>query len=647
MLYTRPAGSAPTTCTTLGKEDDRVAATEVREGASLEHTRHVTWGELRRRAAVLANAMATRAGVRRGDRVVVVGSNSIDTLLVWLATCWLGGLFSSSSTDMGARGILQRTVQVNPKLLFMDDVAVYNGKTVDLREKLGAVVKGLRAECSAFKGAVAIARFADAARDVSGPSLGIPDLPAGIVTPWADFVDSAGLPTAPPPFARIDFSDPFLICFSSGTTGTPKAIVHCVGGLLLNYYKEAGLHEGMTADSVTLQYTTTGWIMYVAAIGALVFGSRAILYDGSPFQPDPAVLVRLAARERVTKLGLSPRWMQEMARHNISPRTTADLSALRVVTSTGMVLSTELQHWFYDEAFAPDVHLANISGGTDIAGCFGLGNPLLPLYAGGAQGPSLGIDVRFFDTTADPESPGSEYLKAVEVSRGEPGELVAVNPFPNIPCFFWNDKGSSRVGMDKATGTMVLRPDRPAAPEGSRYHDAYFARFRNVWAHGDFCAFHAITGSMDFLGRADGVLNPSGVRFGSAEIYAVVERLFADSIADSLCVGQRRPGRDTDEAVLLFVLMRPGKELDGSLRAELRAALARDLSKRHVPKYIFPAPAIPTTINMKKVELPVKRIVCGERITPSGTLANPESLDYFYQFAEIEKVVADQTMAKL
>ncbi|KJR82982.1 acetoacetyl-CoA synthetase [Sporothrix schenckii 1099-18] len=636
MLYTRSRapGASPSATTTIGKEDDRIAVTEVREGAALEHTSHVTWSELRRRAAQLAAAMAAHAGVKRGDRVVVVGANSVETLLVWLATCWLGGLFSSSSTDMGARGILQRTVQVNPKLLFMDDVAVYNGKTTDLRPKMKQVVSGLRAECSAFAGAVAIPRFTDP-RDVT-------DLDA---TRWVDFVGAAvDLPS--PPFARVDFADPFLICFSSGTTGTPKAIVHSVGGLLINYYKEAILHEGMSPDSVTMQFTTVGWIMYIATVGVLVFGCRTVLYDGSPFQPDPAVLVRLAARERVTKLGLSPRWMLEMVRHNIAPRDIADLSALRVVTCTGMVLSQELQNWFYDTGFGPKVHLANISGGTDIAGCFGICNPLTPVYVGGAQGQSLGVDVRLFDTTSDVESKDSAYFKGVQVPSGEPGELVAVKAFPNIPCFFWNDKGSGRVEMD-AKGTMVLRTDRAAAPEGSRYHDAYFGRFRHVWAHGDFCSIHPVTGALDFLGRADGVLNPSGVRFGSAEVYAVLERNFSDRVADSLCVGQRRPGRDADESVLLFLLMRPGQILDAKLETDVRGAIARDLSKRHVPRYIFTTPAIPTTINMKKVELPVKRIVSGERITPSGTLANPESLDYFYPFAEIEQVVGKQSKAKL
>lgn len=278
-------------------------------------------------------------------------------------------------------------------------------------------------------------------------------------------------------------------------------------------------------------------------------------------------------------------------------------------------------------------------------------NPLTPVYLGGTQGMSLGLDVRIFDSL-QPDGPGKE------VAPGEPGELVVVNSFPNIPPFFWNDAGDPAVNGGKSGG---------GAPPGSKYHSSYFARFEHAWAHGDFCAVHPLTGGLYFLGRSDGVLNPSGVRFGSAEIYGVLERRFADRVADSLCVGQRRPG-DADERVVLFLLMRRGCRFDRRLEAEVREAIARDLSKRHVPKYIFETPEIPvcgifffvfassahclsvtnvvrntkTTVNMKKVELPVKQILSGVRVKPSGTLANPGSLEYYYQFAEVEKLVGDR-----
>ncbi|KAL8410033.1 hypothetical protein RB594_008215 [Gaeumannomyces avenae] len=605
----------PTARTTSGgKEDDRVAVTEVREGGT--STRDVTWGELRRRAGELAAALAAR-GVGRGDRVVIVGANGVETLLVWLAAAWVGAVFSSSSTDMGADGILQRTAQVRPRLLFFDDAALYNGKVTDLRAKMADVARGLRERCGdVFEGVVAIPRFHNDARGDVGD----------VAETWDELL-RAGRGKAPPPFTRLAFRDPFLVCYSSGTTGTPKAIVHSVGGLLLNFYKEAVLHEDVGSSTVALQFTTTGWIMYVATAGALLLGARTVLYDGSPFVPHPRMLVELVGRLGVTKLGVSPRWMLELAKAGLAPRELADLSKLKVVSSTGMVLSDQLFEWFYEKGFPAHVQLGNISGGTDIAGTFGVMNPLTPVYLGGTQGPSLGLDVRIFDSQS-PDGAGRE------LPAGEPGELVVVNSFPNAPPFFWNDLGDPAV-----SGNANNKTGTGGAPPGSKYHASYFARFEHAWAHGDFCAVHPLTGGLHFLGRSDGVLNPSGVRFGSAEIYAVLEgRRFAGRVADSLCVGQRRPG-DPDERVMLFLLMREGCRFDARLEAEVREAIARDLSKRHVPKYIFETPEIPTTVNMKKVELPVKQIVSGTRVKPSGTLANPQSLEYYYQFAEVEKLV--------
>ncbi|KAK3308731.1 uncharacterized protein B0T15DRAFT_411467 [Chaetomium strumarium] len=585
------------------KEDGKVAITEVREGGS--EVRSVTYGELREVVGTLAKAMKAR-GVEKGDRVVVVGANSVETAAVMLAAGWVGAIFSSSSTDMGVKGILQRTVQVNPKLLFMDDATLYNGKVADLRAKMAEVVDGLKTECSNFAGVVSIRRFAEA-RDVSGVPM---------AETWASFVAAADKASRPPEFVRIGFHEPWLICYSSGTTGIPKAIVHSAGGILVNSYKESRLHEGIGPDSVALQYTTTGWIMYLANVGILLWGGRAIFYDGSPFQPDASILIRLAAEHGATKLGISPRWMFEVAKAGLRPRDMADLSRLRTVTCTGMVLSDQLFEWFYDVGFPRDVHLANISGGTDIAGCFGAMNPLTPVYVGGTQGPSLGVHVAIYDSLLPDGAQGQE------VAPGTPGELVAAAPFPNIPCFLWGDR---------------TEPGKSPAAPGTKYHAAYFARFPHVWAHGDFCVVHPVTGNITFLGRADGVLNPSGVRFGSAEIYSVVERRFSDRVQDSLCVGQRRP-QDVDESVMLFLLMRPGTRFDRALVREVKQAIAADLSKRHVPKYVFETPEIPTTVNLKKVELPVKQIVSGHTIKPSGTLANPESLQYYYQFAKVEEL---------
>lgn len=452
-------------------------------------------------------------------------------------------------------------------MIFVDDAAVYNGKTVDLRGKMADIVAGV-SECDAFSSLVAIPRFSEQPRDVS-------------VVPRAEqlasLIASTSLP--PPEFVRIPFHEPSLICFSSGTTGMPKAITHSVGGLMISYFKEGRLHEDLGPDTVGMQYTTTGWIMYVANAGLLLFGARSVMYDGSPFVPDVKVLIRILAEQKVTKFGTSPRWLFEVAKSGLSPRDMVDLSSLKVVTSTGMVLSDQLFEWFYDVGFPTSVQLGNISGGTDIAGCFGMMNPLEPMYVGGTMGPSLGTDARIFDAML-PDGPGRE------VPHGTPGELVAALSFPNVPCCLWNDT-------------------TPVAAPGSKYHSAYFNRFEHVWAHGDFCVIHPATGQITFLGRADGVLNPSGVRFGSAEIYSVIERRFADRISDSLCVGQKRP-TDQDESVMLFLLMKPGRRYDRALVAEVREAISKDLSKRHVPKFIFETKEIP--VSDHTVPIPPERL---------------------------------------
>lgn len=337
---------------TVGKADEKIAVTEVREGAS--EFRELTWGALRKLVGEYASALQER-GVRRGDRVVAVAANSIETLAVLLATTWLGAIFSSSSTDMGVSGILQRTVQINPKYIFMDDAALYNGKRVDLRQKIGEIEAGMRG-CDNFNGMVSIRRFKDA--------LDISSLPR--TQTLADFLSMKK--STPPPIAQLACHEPIIICYSSGTTGIPKAIVHSVGGILAAYTKEGVIHEGLNSQSVALQYTTTGWIMYLASVGALLAGARTVLYDGSPFQPDLQTFVKLIGDQKVTKLGISPRWMHEIAKAGIAPRDLTDLSNLQVVTSTGMVLSDQLFEWFYDQGFPKHTHLANISGGTDIVG---------------------------------------------------------------------------------------------------------------------------------------------------------------------------------------------------------------------------------------------------------------------------------------
>ncbi|KAI9859161.1 MAG: hypothetical protein M1813_007119 [Trichoglossum hirsutum] len=587
ILFNRKKGTKGC-LSTEGKEDFKVAVTEVREGST--EIRQVTWGELRKGVGKLAQAMKV-AGVRRGDRIAVVASNSLDTLQVFLASTSLGALFSSSSTDMGSKGILDRLLQIGPKYLFMDDWAVYNGKTVDLRDKMAEIAEKLRGVAE-FQGVVSQPRFSTPAD--------ITKVPRCITL--SGFLANAQSDELV--FERVGFRDPFLIVYSSGTTGTPK-------GVILSCMKEYHLHLGTDSRSVALQYTTTGWIMYLSTVTSMLTGARLVLYDGSPFKPDPLAFIWLVGEQKVTHLGISPRYIHEIQKNGISPRDVTDLSSLQVVTSTGMVLSDALFEWFYDVGFPPTAQLANISGGTDIAGCFALGNPLTPLYSGGCQGPCLGTPIAVYDQTEGNGVLGNP------VEDGVPGELVATKPFPNMPVMFWGANGERR------------------------YFESYFARFDNVWSHGDFVMIHPVTRQIIFLGRADGVLNPSGVRFGSAEIYNIIDSSFPQ-VADSICVGQRRP-TDADERVILFLLMKPGHAFTQELVGEVKAAIQKGLSPRHIPKYVFETPEIPTTVNLKKVELPVKQIVSGKVIKPSGTLLNPDCLDFYYRFAKVEELVAPKS----
>ncbi|KAI6782428.1 acetoacetyl-CoA synthetase [Emericellopsis cladophorae] len=593
-------GASPGERTTTNKEDDRVAVTEIREGNT--EVRNHTWADLRRRAGELAGSLKAR-GVVEGDRVVVVGAHSVSTFTVMLATLWLGGIFSSSSTDMGVGGLLQRTTQIDPKFVFFDDGAIYNGKKIDLQDKIQGVTEGMR-KCSSFKATVIIPRFEASRR---APKAGIDNTET-----LEAFL--RGSPAPPPELARVAFQAPSIIYYSSGTTGTPKAIVHSTGPLLLNLSKESTLHHDLDRTDVAMQYTTTGWIMYLASVAHLLIGGRAIFYDGSPLLPDAAVLLRIMEQQGVTFFGTSPRWMSEVRKSGIRPREDFNLSKLKMVSSTGMVLPDELFEWFYDTAFPMNVHLCNISGGTDIAGCFVIDNPLTPVYVGGTQGPALGVPFAVYDHDLEPGQ------KGVPLPAGTPGDLVAPAAFPNVPLFLWNDG--------------------PKAP-GPKYTSAYFSRFKNTWAQGDFCVIHPVTGNVNMLGRSDGVLNPSGVRFGSSDIYGVVEKYFADEIRESICVGQRRP-QDQDERVVLFLLMREGRTLTRGLVSDIRERIAKELNKRHVPKYIFEVPDIPTTVNLKKVELPVKHIISGRTVNPSGTLLNPQSLDFFYRFQNVEALTEPQ-----
>lgn len=435
----------------------------------------------------------------------------------------------------------------------MDDGALYNGKRIDLRPKMAAIVDGMK-DVSEFQGLVAQQRF--------GFPYDISEIPR--VTSFESFFSNIRSNVTELKFERLAFHDPLLIVYSSGTTGTPKCIVHSVGGFLLANFKENILHRNMDAQSVSLTYTTTGWIMYAALIGHMATGAKIILYDGSPFLPSLTSLLELCAKEKVTQFGTSPRFLAELQQKGIKPRKHLDLSALQMVPCTGSVLSDTLFEWFYDEGFPQHVQLMNMSGGTDIAGGFASGNPLEPVYMGGCQNPSLGVPVEIYDPSIEGDN-----VVGRPVPDGNPGELVATASFPNVPIGFWDDPGMKK------------------------FRSSYFERFKNCWTHGDFIEQHPITKQIFFLGRSDGVLNPQGVRFGSAEIYSVLEATFPQ-VQDAICVGQRRK-QDPDERVVLFLKMKPGHEFTQQLVKEVKLEIGKQRSKRHVPAFVFPTPDLPVS----------------------------------------------------
>jgi acetoacetyl-CoA synthetase len=410
-------------------------------------------------------------------------------------------------------------------------------------------------------------------------------------------------------FEQLPFSHPLYILYSSGTSGPPKCIVHCGGGALMNSKKDCMVIFGILSTDVYFQYTTTGWMMWPFMLSGLACGARIVLYDGSPFYPDLRSYLKFINDQGVTVLGTSPRFLTEVQMRHIKPLEIASFEALREMTVTGAVITAPLMEWTH-EAFGRKLHIGSSSGGTDVFCSFVTCVLSLPLHAGELQGKCLGMAVELFDPAG----------KNIE-NTGQPGELVITRPHPSIPVCFWGDES------------------------GEKFRQAYYDTYPGVWRQGDFVVKNPKTKGFIFLGRSDGVLNPSGVRFGSAEIYTVLES-FSDELDDSLCVGQRR-SQDPDERVLLFLKMRSGRKLTPALIDRIKSAIRTSLSPRHVPAYVFDTTDIPYTVNGKKIEIAVKQIVSGSDLKPSGTVANPESLNLYYKYRDIEGLLGVKTMAKL
>lgn len=581
------------------------------EGA--EDLRDVTWEELRGEVARISGAMASR-GVKVGDRVAAVMSNRLETIVACLAALSLGAIWSTSSPEMGVDAILSRLTQIRPKLVFCESQVVYNGKLRHLLSKHSVWSKILAKETTELEAVV----VAGSLKDVTSEPT---ESPVKLIA-WDDFL-AQGASNTKLKFRQLPFNHPGFIVWSSGTTGPPKSIVHTAGGLLVSASKDAFMSYDIHRGDTVLQYTTTAWIMWALVFVSLSFGGRVVLYDGSPLIPDPLVLLRLVEKLRISVFGTSAKFLSLLKEQGISPRDQLDLSSLRTVVSTGSILTADVAQWFYDKGFPPHVFLNSTCGGTDLACSLVSGAATMPLYAGEIQAPSLGMDVDVFDVEDD---------RGLSIQgTGEAGELVCKQPWPSEPAFFWGDT----AGEKYKTSYFAKYP--AVAPENRRQQNPGYP----IWNQGDFVSQNPLTGGFLMHGRSDGVLNPGGVRFGSAEIYNVVAQDL--TIADSVCVGQRRDC-DADESVILFVQMAQGHDFNRAVTRRLNDAIRSSLSPRHVPKYIFPVPGVPYTVNGKKVEILVKKLVSGKEVKVSPTIVNPEILDSYKQFIQAEEASERQQL---
>jgi acetoacetyl-CoA synthetase len=534
--------------------------------------RELSWRELRAEVARIAAGLRD-AGVGPGDRVAGFLPNLPETVVAMLASASLGATWTSCSPDFGIQGVLDRFGQVAPKVLFTADGYFYAGKTIDSL----APIAGVLAKLPSVRRVVVVPYVSDA-----------PDIAA---LPQALHYADFGSPGAGLAFTHLPFDHPLYVLYSSGTTGVPKCIVHGAGGTLLQHLKEHLLHTDVKPGDRLFYFTTCGWMMWNWLASGLAAGATLILYDGSPFHPGPEVLWRMASEEGVTIFGTSPKYLAALEKAGYRPRDHHALVVLRTLLSTGSPLAPE-QYDFVAGAIGADVQVASISGGTDIVSCFALGNPLLPVYRGELQCRGLGMRVEVWGEDGRPLT-------------GERGELVCTAPFPSMPVGFWND------------------------PDGRKYRAAYFERFPGVWRHGDY-AILTERGGLVILGRSDAVLNPGGVRIGTAEIYRQVEQL--PEVLESVVVGQ---DWRNDVRVVLFVRLRDGLALDDALRERIRRQIRANTTPRHVPAVILQVPEVPRTISGKVVELAVRETIHGRPVKNTDALANPAALEHFRNRPEL------------
>jgi acetoacetyl-CoA synthetase len=542
-------------------------------------SRRISYSDLTSEVSRAAQALVA-LGLRAGDRAAAFIPNVPEAGLLATAAISQGIVWSSCSPDFGVDGVLDRFGQIEPKVLFCADGYRYNGQEHHSLERVARIVEQL----PSVRKVVVVPHL--------DPDVDVSDVPKAVrLDEWLRRYTPGDIA-----YAQLPFNHPLFILFTSGTTGKPKCIVHGAGGTLLQALKLYKLHADIRPGDRYFYFCTTNWVVWNILFMALAAEASVMLYDGSPFSKNGRILFDYAEKERITHFGTSPKFLDTLAKRGMKPRDTHDLSGLRVLLSTGSPLAPEGYDYVY-ESIKPDVRLSSISGGTDIMGAFADGSPVLPVYRGEMQCRSLGMAVEVWDPQGNP-------------IVGEKGELVCSKPFPSMPLGFWNDKGDER------------------------YHAAYFARFPNVWTHGDWSELTE-RGGMIIYGRSDATLNPGGVRIGTAEIYRVVESI--DEVEESVAIGQMwPPDNPTDSRVVLFVKLRQNQALDDALEQRIRHEIRRKASPRHVPARIVQVADIPRTKNGKVVELAVKAVVHGMAVPSTDALANPEALEFFRGLAELQ-----------
>lgn len=566
--------------------------TDVAIIAATETTREeVTWKELRERVHKCQGGMQA-AGLKEGDRVAGYVANHTSALVAMLAATSLGAIWTAVSPDTGVTAVLDRMVQIEPSLLFTDNAVMYNGKTHPVLPKVKEIIENL----PSLKATVVFETSPSMDTNIEGAQ-------QGKVIPYKDFTSKAA--EGKMEFAQLNPDQPVYILYSSGTTGAPKCIVHGAIGTLIQHKKEHIIQGDIRPEDRLMYFTTCTWMMWHWLVSGLAAGATLVLYDGSPFQyladgksvKDNLAMPKLIDELGITQFGTSAKFLSVLEQANVMPKEHGlTLKTLRAIYSTGSPLAPSTFKYVY-QAFG-QVNLGSITGGTDIISLFGAPSPLHPVYVGEVQVLGLGMAVKAWD------SEGKDVSKT-----GEPGELVCVKPFPCQPVTFWGKEGNKK------------------------YQSSYFDQFPGVWAHGDFIRFNPETGGLFMLGRSDGVLKPSGVRFGSAEIYNLLLKHFPDSIEDALCIGRRRE-QDSDETVVLFCKMKEGEKFSSELADGIKKVVRKELSARHVPGVIDECPEIPVTANGKKVEGAVKQILSGTNVKTSASVVNAGCLDWYRDWAK-------------